>query len=392
MRMLRFIAPLLLLLVLVACGRRLPEAYFDTDTDVVADVAEEENNPSPETDENTADDDTETVDVVETDDTEVDEVAVAEADDAEVDDPTSDDVVTEVTDDEAEEDVAVTEAEPQFELVEVPADPIVEQVANADPINGEALLNASVPCSSCHAFDSEVSMVGPGLLNLPIRAEARVDGEVAERYLYNSILHPNDFIVDSYPEGVMPAIYADLFTEEEILDLVAYLMTLGDYPEREPIFIEVPVESSSDNMTTETAADETQSTDDSDMADDQAETETADASSTETTDIELVEQSELDLSAVPTTIDFLVENGSIIQGEALFNAELVAGMSCSTCHLSDDLSDIVTSQPLPAYLWASIFTEQTHPDLGIQYVDEITGAQASHLVAYLVSLNQVEDE
>lgn len=81
-------------------------------------------------------------------------------------------------------------------------------------------------CETCHFVDQETMKIGPGLLNVGARAETRVEGESAEVYLHNSIVHPNDFVVESYTANLMPQTYADIFTEEELDALVAYLMTL----------------------------------------------------------------------------------------------------------------------------------------------------------------------
>ena len=46
------------------------------------------------------------------------------------------------------------------------------------------------------------------------------------QYIRISILHPNEFIVEGFPENLMPAIYSEIFSEEEVNDLIAYLLTL----------------------------------------------------------------------------------------------------------------------------------------------------------------------
>lgn len=104
-----------------------------------------------------------------------------------------------------------------------------QQVALA--AEGEVLFNAlysevGFACETCHFVDQENMKIGPGLLNIGIRAETRVEGESAEEYIHNSILHPNDYIVDTYTANVMPQVYSDIFSDEEVNALVAYLMTL----------------------------------------------------------------------------------------------------------------------------------------------------------------------
>jgi mono/diheme cytochrome c family protein len=100
-----------------------------------------------------------------------------------------------------------------------------------DPENGQVLFNQFIPaanfaCSTCHLVDSEAQLIGPGLLNVAERAESRVPGQSALEYLHNSIVHPSDYVVENYPDMLMPQVYGTALTEAEIDDLVAYLFTL----------------------------------------------------------------------------------------------------------------------------------------------------------------------
>lgn len=106
--------------------------------------------------------------------------------------------------------------------------PIVDAVANANLALGEQLftMNFVTPCNTCHLVDSEAMLVGPGLLNISEVAETRIEGMTAEEYLYESIVHPNDFIVEGFA-GAMPTTYGDMLSDDEIYAIVAYLMSLG---------------------------------------------------------------------------------------------------------------------------------------------------------------------
>ena len=59
------------------------------------------------------------------------------------------------------------------------------------------------------------------------RAGARVSGQTAEDYLHNSILDPNQYVVDGFSPGLMYQNYKDVLTDEQITDLIAYLSTLN---------------------------------------------------------------------------------------------------------------------------------------------------------------------
>lgn len=113
------------------------------------------------------------------------------------------------------------------------------EVSSADSANGEMLFiaNPVSPCSTCHLVDSEDPLIGPGQLNLLARTLERIeDGTIEEDspyvYIYNSIVHPADYLTvnaDGVPYvNAMPATYGDLLTEQQVYDLVAYLITLED--------------------------------------------------------------------------------------------------------------------------------------------------------------------
>jgi cytochrome c2 len=85
---------------------------------------------------------------------------------------------------------------------------------------------ANFACNTCHLADSEAQLIGPGLLNIGERAARRVEGQDAPEYLHNAIVNPGAYVVEGYPDNLMPGVYGDIFSEEQINDLIAYLMTL----------------------------------------------------------------------------------------------------------------------------------------------------------------------
>lgn len=109
--------------------------------------------------------------------------------------------------------------------------PLDRLVELRDAENGEILFNTFQPeagfaCSTCHDPASENRLIGPGLLNVAVRAQTRVNGQSAVEYIYNSIINSNDYIVDGFPEGLMPENWEEVYSGTEILDIVAYLVTL----------------------------------------------------------------------------------------------------------------------------------------------------------------------
>ncbi len=108
------------------------------------------------------------------------------------------------------------------------------ETVSGDPVHGQELYNLLRPevgfaCATCHYPDQETRLIGPGLLGISERAATRVEGQSALEYIHTSIVNPNAYIVEAdppYPPGLMPQIYADLWTEEELNDIIAYLFTL----------------------------------------------------------------------------------------------------------------------------------------------------------------------
>jgi mono/diheme cytochrome c family protein len=118
---------------------------------------------------------------------------------------------------------------PTDEPTAVPTE--VPQVPAGDADNGKVLFNeissvTGFSCAICHNVDIDAPIIGPTMLNIKDVAGSRVEGETAEEYLYNSILNPNDYIVDGFGPSIMPLTWGDVYSEDEINDIVAYLMTL----------------------------------------------------------------------------------------------------------------------------------------------------------------------
>lgn len=116
----------------------------------------------------------------------------------------------------------VAELEPGRRLVVEVVD-----AAATDAEAGERLFNSSkAGCTVCHSVTPGVELVGPNLSNVAGVAGTRVTGLSAEEYLHQSIVDPDAYVVDGYPEGQMLGNFEETLTPEEIDSLVAYLLTL----------------------------------------------------------------------------------------------------------------------------------------------------------------------
>lgn len=104
--------------------------------------------------------------------------------------------------------------------------PLVGDAARGREI-ATAGVNGAPPCASCHALSSsrQVFVIAPSLVGISGRAGERVEGLSPEEYIAQSILDPSALYVSGF-RPIMYGQYADHFGEQEIADLVAFLMTL----------------------------------------------------------------------------------------------------------------------------------------------------------------------
>jgi mono/diheme cytochrome c family protein len=87
-------------------------------------------------------------------------------------------------------------------------------------------VNGAPACISCHVFDKNSAGVGPSLLGVSDVAASRVAGLSAEDYVRQSILHPNDYVVNGYIAGVMYQSYVSQLQPGDVDALVAYVLSL----------------------------------------------------------------------------------------------------------------------------------------------------------------------
>lgn len=97
---------------------------------------------------------------------------------------------------------------------------------------GEPLPSDFVACTTCHAIDPAAAPgVGPNLSGVALSAGERVAGQDAPSYLERSIRFHDEFVADGYTPGVARAVvgrdFDELLTDEQVIALVAYLMTLS---------------------------------------------------------------------------------------------------------------------------------------------------------------------
>lgn len=97
-----------------------------------------------------------------------------------------------------------------------------EELPPGDIEHGTALF--ADHCQSCHALDGGQSS-GPGVADYGNSAGGRVSGQSPEEYTFNSILRPAKHVVQGY-SNVMPSDYDEKLSQQDIADLIAYLLSL----------------------------------------------------------------------------------------------------------------------------------------------------------------------
>ncbi|MDX2076229.1 MAG: cytochrome c [bacterium] len=109
---------------------------------------------------------------------------------------------------------------------EVSADAYVAEftplLENADPQRGMEIAQ-SKGCMACHN-NGEANTFAPRYSETHLQAANRRPPMTAEGYLYEAIVYPGAFEVGDYPT-VMPRVYVTELTQQEIGDLIAYLLS-----------------------------------------------------------------------------------------------------------------------------------------------------------------------
>ncbi|MBI5960636.1 MAG: cytochrome c [Chloroflexi bacterium] len=99
-----------------------------------------------------------------------------------------------------------------------------------DAANGASLftqsINGSSACSNCHTIDG-TDTVAPSLGGFATVAGSRVGGQSADVYAFYSLLRPSKHLVSGF-SNIMPSDYEDKLSKQDIADLIAYMLSLGD--------------------------------------------------------------------------------------------------------------------------------------------------------------------
>jgi mono/diheme cytochrome c family protein len=102
---------------------------------------------------------------------------------------------------------------------EQPAPPAPQPQAQGNPTAGRQVFTSG-GCGGCHTFQpaGTTGTTGPDLDELPALAEKA--GQPLDEFVHESIVNPDSYVEEGFPEGVMPAWSGN---EQDLANLVAFL-------------------------------------------------------------------------------------------------------------------------------------------------------------------------
>ena len=105
-----------------------------------------------------------------------------------------------------------------------------QEVVALIPGDADRGLDLTVPhnCIGCHLTDNSLVDVAPTWFEIADTAVGRAEQLALAGpalYLYNSITNPNEHIVDGYTSDVMPLTYSEDLSNQDMADLLTYLLT-----------------------------------------------------------------------------------------------------------------------------------------------------------------------
>ncbi len=94
-----------------------------------------------------------------------------------------------------------------------------------DPVTRGQQVYLDLGCGGCHTLEGiSAGAVGPNLTQIGEVAATRVGGMTPEEYIRESILMPNTYVVEGFPENVMPQFYDERLSQDQLSDLSAFLL------------------------------------------------------------------------------------------------------------------------------------------------------------------------
>ncbi len=90
-------------------------------------------------------------------------------------------------------------------------------VAAGKALFEQTTLEGNAGCVTCHSVEPGKTVVGPSLAGIASKGED---------FIRESIINPDADVTEGFPAGTMPPDYGEKLSDEQINQLVKYLMTL----------------------------------------------------------------------------------------------------------------------------------------------------------------------
>ncbi len=90
-------------------------------------------------------------------------------------------------------------------------------VAAGKALFEQTTLEGNAGCVTCHSVEPGKTVVGPSLAGIASKGE---------EFIRESIINPDADVTEGFPAGTMPPDYGEKLSDEQINQLVKYLMTL----------------------------------------------------------------------------------------------------------------------------------------------------------------------
>jgi len=101
-------------------------------------------------------------------------------------------------------------------------DKVALLLSNANPENGAKLVE-QYNCVACHREGAE-NHIAPAFKGMAERAATRRPPLSAPAYIYEAITHPMAYLVQDF-SPVMPQNFSELLPDQDLGDIIAYLLT-----------------------------------------------------------------------------------------------------------------------------------------------------------------------